>query len=58
MMESADRPANAGETAVKPEELGSPRGTLAIVIVYGLLFALGWLGLYIFKFVPQGAPQP
>ena len=58
MTEPADRPADAGETAVKPEELGSPRGTLAIVIVYGLLFALGWLGLYLFRFVAQGTPQP
>ncbi len=39
------------------EALGHPRGTLAIVIVYALLFALGWLGLYIFGFLPRGAPQ-
>jgi hypothetical protein len=58
MKESADRSADAEETAVRPEDLGSPRGTLAIVIVYGILFALGWLGLYLFKFGAQGAPQP
>jgi hypothetical protein len=40
------------------ESLGHPRGTLAIVILYGLLFALGWLGLYVFEFLPRGAPQP
>lgn len=48
----------ADETAVRPEDLGHPRGTLAIVIIYGLLFALGWLGLYVFKFSAQGTPHP
>jgi hypothetical protein len=33
---------------------GHPRGTLAIVGVYGVLFALGWLILYFFVFVPRG----
>jgi len=41
---------------VRPEDLGHPRGTLAIVILYGLLFALGWLALYLFQFLEQGAP--
>lgn len=39
-------------------DLGHPRGTLAIVVLYGLLFALGWLGLYFFEFVPRGTPHP
>jgi hypothetical protein len=39
------------------EALGHPRGTLAIVILYGLLFALGWLALYFFRFLEQGAPS-
>ncbi len=34
---------------------GHPKGTLAIVGVYGLLFALGWLVLYFLVFVPRGA---
>ncbi len=34
---------------------GHPKGTLAVVGVYGLLFALGWLVLYFFVFVPRGA---
>jgi hypothetical protein len=41
-----------------PEDLGHPRGTLAIVIIYGLLFGLGWLGLYLYVFLPRGLPQP
>jgi hypothetical protein len=43
---------------VSLEDLGHPRGTLAIVILYALLFALGWIGLYVFEFLPRGAPQP
>jgi hypothetical protein len=34
---------------------GHPKGTLAIVGVYGLLFALGWLIVYFLIFVPRGA---
>lgn len=45
-------------TPVAAEDVGHPRGTLAIVILYGLLFALGWLGLYVFQFLGRGAPQP
>lgn len=40
------------------EDFGHPRGTLVIVILYGLLFALGWLGLYVFQFLGRGAPRP
>lgn len=39
-------------------DVGHPRGTLAIVILYAVLFALGWLALYLFEFLPRGAPQP
>jgi len=46
------------EDEIRPEDLGHPRGTLAIVILYGLLFALGWSSLYVFHFLPRGAPQP
>jgi Cytochrome c oxidase subunit IIa family len=34
-----------------------PRGTLAIVLVFGLLFALGWLAVYLFVFLQRGAPH-
>lgn len=39
-------------------DLGHPRGTLFIVMLYGLLFALGWLFLYFVEFVPRGTPHP
>ena len=37
-------------------EIGHPRGTLAIVLVFGLLFALGWLATYL-AFLGRGAPH-
>ena len=39
------------------ETVGHPKGTLLIVLIYGLLFAAGWLGLYLWEFVPRGLPQ-
>lgn len=57
MNELSDRDAPVDKADEVLENLGHPRGTLAIVIVYALLFALGWLGLYIFGFLPRGAPQ-
>ena len=40
------------------ETVGHPRGTLAIIVLYGLLFALGWLGIFFFEFMPRGLPHP
>ena len=39
------------------QDVGHPRGTLAIVIVFGLLFALAWLATYLFVFLERGAPH-
>ena len=35
-----------------------PRGTLAVVGIYGLLFLLGWLAFYYFLFAPRGRVTP
>jgi cytochrome c oxidase subunit IIa family protein len=40
------------------EEFGHPRGTLAIVIIFGSLFLLGWLGMYFYVFLERGATHP
>jgi hypothetical protein len=40
------------------EDYGHPRGTLAIVIIFGALFLLGWLGMYVYMFLQRGAPHP
>ena len=37
------------------EEFGHPRGTLAIVIAFGVLFLLGWLAMYLYLFLQRGA---
>lgn len=34
-----------------------PVGTLAIVLIFAALFALGWLALYFGLFVPRGTPS-
>ena len=40
-----------------PDAIEHPRGTLAIVIVFGLLFALGWVAVYVFLFLQRGVPH-
>jgi hypothetical protein len=46
-------PAQASD--VDPAVLENPRGTLAIVITFGLLFAAAWLAMFIFVFLGRGA---
>ncbi len=38
----------------QPNGMEHPRGTLAIVLIYALLFAMGWLFLYYGEFLPRG----
>jgi len=38
-------------------DFGHPRGTLVIVILFGLLFGLGWFAMYVFEFLKRGAPH-
>lgn len=35
-----------------------PIGTLVIIGLYGLLFALGWVAIYLFVFLPRGRVTP
>ena len=36
-------------------ELGEhPRGTLALMVIMGVVFVLGWLAVYFFIYVPRG----
>jgi hypothetical protein len=55
MSEVSNRPAAAVQ-ALEPVE--HPRGTLAIVCIFALLFAAGWLATYIWLFLERGAPHP
>jgi hypothetical protein len=36
--------------------IGHPRGTLAVVAIFGLLFALAWFATYM-TFMGRGAPH-
>ncbi len=31
-----------------------PRGTLALVVIYGVLLLLGWLAVYYLVYIPRG----
>jgi hypothetical protein len=47
---------HSNPSSTPPGEVdGHPKGTLAIVGLYGLLFVLGWLIMYFAVFVPRGA---
>ncbi len=56
---NASSPEREARQELLDEELlalpAHPVGTLAIVLVFGALFALGWLALYFGLFLPRGA---
>jgi hypothetical protein len=51
------QPIQTGGEEVNLEEIGHPRGTLAIVIIFGLAFGLAWFAMYVFEFLSRGAPH-
>ena len=57
-MSSSPSSQSVDEPEVPPEKIGHPRGTLAIVILFGLLFGLGWVAFYCLEFARRGAPRP
>lgn len=48
-------PSPVDPVAVDIDALGHPRGTLAVVLVFGALFALGWFAFYLLRFMERGA---
>jgi len=58
MSPSAPPSQNSGAEQVRLEEIGHPRGTLAIVILFGLAFGAAWFLMYVFEFLRRGAPHP
>ncbi len=51
-------PSRQDEASYSAEQFGHPRGTLAIVLIYAIIFVLSWLGLYVYQFLGRGVPQP
>jgi hypothetical protein len=41
---------------MSPEE--HPRGTLAVVGAYGVLFVLGWVAIYVWVYLARGPVTP
>lgn len=37
---------------------GHPKGTLVLMGLYGLLFALGWFAMYVFVYLKRGGVTP
>ncbi len=57
-MSGAVHSSERGNVEDFPGDLGHPRGTLVIVILFGVLFGLGWLAMYLFLFLERGSPHP
>jgi hypothetical protein len=57
MPDPGDTTPTRGKIESGPEDFGHPRGTLVIVIVFGLLFGLAWLAMYLCLFLQRGAPH-
>lgn len=38
--------------------MGHPKGTLFIMALYGLLFVVGWLSVYVFVYLRRGGVTP
>jgi hypothetical protein len=41
-----------------PNDHEHPTGTLAIVVIYALLFVGGWIAMYLFVFLSRGRITP
>lgn len=54
MSESPDT-STEPRSEVDLDEIGHPKGTLAVLAIYMLLFVVGWIGLYFFLFLSRGA---
>jgi hypothetical protein len=57
MSEASHSSEHQAANSVPVDDLGHPRGTLVIVILFAVLFGLAWLGMYVFVFLERGAPH-
>jgi len=42
----------------EPTNGDHPRGTLAILAIYGVLFAAAWMAVYFLIYAPRGGVHP
>ena len=56
-MLNEDAPTRRAAEAELPPGTEHPRGTLAIVIIFGVLFALGWFAMYFLRFMAADVPH-
>jgi len=56
-MSGTTDPSEQARIEDRHQQIGHPRGTLAIVIIFGALVILGWLAMYLFLFLQRGAPH-
>jgi len=56
-MSGTTDPSEPARIEDRPQDIGHPRGTLAIVIVFGALFVFGWFAMYLLLFLQRGAPH-
>jgi hypothetical protein len=57
MSNAVPPPSRQVVAAETPPDIGHPRGTLVIVLVFGALFGLAWFAMYLIRFLGQGAPH-
>jgi len=58
MSDAGHSPEHRGSSEGFSEDLEHPRGTLVIVILFGVLLGLGWLSMYLFLFLERGGLRP
>ena len=56
-MSMSNEPSATHSEPELPADVEHPRGTLAIVIIFGVLFALGWLAMYFLRFMSTDVPH-
>lgn len=56
-MDAEQSSEQSGTSEERLRDFEHPRGTLVIVFLFALLFGLGWLAMYVFRFLGRGAPH-
>ena len=41
-----------------PSQMSHPKGTLLIMVLYGLVFVVSWVSVYVFVYLRRGGVTP